>query len=254
MSLLHPAAIILEDCCSTSLEGWLGCTTLLKHLWMLSCLEAVMFSRPQLTDIRPLAIQLAMLTHPTDLAACGVSSVARRKGSYLQSRNPRAASLSAGCCYLGCLGQHLQPRAVGCPLSSSLAVPSIASPKAFCSGTLFLHPFALGVLLSGCCADVGFGSRLMRVNYGATAQSLWQNKLGSSCPKSPWSCGLVSAGVLCTLHLQCPRGGDFPAERTFVHKFPCTSCLFTHGHQQSERPLCFPRKQLCYREAVVVEV
>lgn len=220
MSLLHPAAIILEDCCSTSLEGWLGCTTLLKHLWMLSCLEAVMFSRPQLTDIQPLAIQLAMLTHPTDLAACGVSSLARRKGSYPQSRNLCAASLFAGCCCLGCLEQHLQPRAVGCPLSSSLAVPSIASPKAFCRGTLSLQPFALGVLLSGCCADVGFGSRLMRVNYGATAQSLWQNRLESSCPKSPRSCGLVCAGVLHTLHLQYPRGGDFPSREDVCAEVP----------------------------------
>lgn len=145
MSLLHPAAIILEDCCSTSLEGWLGCTTLLKHLWMLSCLEAVMFSRPQLTDIRLLAIQLAMLTHPTDLAACGVSSVARRKGSYLQSRNPRAASLSAGCCYLGCLGQHLQPRAVGYPLSRlHWQFPALLPPRLFAVGPSSCIPLPWG--------------------------------------------------------------------------------------------------------------
>lgn len=35
-----------------------------------------------------------------------------------------------------------------------------------------------------CFADVGFGSCLTCINYRATAPSLWQNLLWSSCPES----------------------------------------------------------------------
>lgn len=41
-----------------------------------------------------------------------------------------------------------------------------------------------GVPFIHCFADVGFGSCLTCINYRATASSLWQNQLWSSCPES----------------------------------------------------------------------
>lgn len=41
-----------------------------------------------------------------------------------------------------------------------------------------------GVAFICCFTDVAFGSCLTRINYRATAPSLWQNQLWSSCPES----------------------------------------------------------------------
>lgn len=46
-----------------------------------------------------------------------------------------------------------------------------------------------------CFADVGFGSCLTCINYSATARSLWQNQLWSSCPESAWRLGWSLASV-----------------------------------------------------------